>query len=31
VTTLFWLRYAFLLLLVAGVSLLVYLTVARDA
>jgi hypothetical protein len=31
VTTLFWLRYPFLLLLVAGVSLLVYLTVARDA
>ncbi len=30
-TTLYWLRYAFLLLLACGVALLVYLTVTRDA
>ncbi len=29
--TLYWLRYAFLLLLAGGVALLLYLTVARDA
>jgi hypothetical protein len=31
VTTLHWLRYLFLLLLVAGVAFLFYLTVRRDA
>jgi hypothetical protein len=31
VTTLYWLRYLFLLLLVAGVGFLFYLTVRRDA
>ncbi len=30
-TTLFWLRYPFLLLLVAGVAFLFYLAVIRDA
>ncbi len=30
-STLYWLRYPFLLLLLAGVSLLFYLTVTRDA
>jgi hypothetical protein len=31
VTTLYWLRYLFLFLLLAGVSLLFYLTVTNDA
>ncbi len=29
--TLYWLRYAFLILLASGVALLFYLTVRRDA
>ncbi len=30
-TTLYWLRYAFLVLLACGVALLFYMTVSRDA